>query len=87
MCPLLFASEVVEGATANNRSASRQSCPKPIKGRSLGLIGEGVFGIQRTVLNKHKGVPMQSIDSTFGDDVDGTTRASPHSADKPLLTT
>jgi len=28
-----------------------------------------VFGIQRTVLNKYKDVPMESIDSTFGDDV------------------
>jgi hypothetical protein len=49
--------------------------------------GKRVSGIQSTVLEKYEGVTVKSIDATLGDDVYGTARASPHSAESALLTT
>ena len=76
MCPFLLASQVVEGATTNNRAASRQTRSKSAQVWSTGLIREGVSGIQSAVLDKHEGVPMKSVHATLGDDVYGAARAS-----------
>ena len=74
--PLLFSSDVVESATVNNRSSSGQPRPKTIQVRRRGFVGQRISGVQRTVLDENEGVPVESIDASLGDDVDGATSAA-----------
>src|SRR5262249_48863048 len=82
---LLLPGHVVEGAITNDRSASRQSRPKPIQVGWLRLVGQRISGIQRTVLQKHECVAVDSVDTGLSHYVDWTTRTSARLSGQPVI--
>lgn len=85
MCTFLLSSEVVESATANDRPSSRQPRPESVQVGSLSFIGEWLACVEDSVLNKHEGVTVESINATLSDYVDEAARPSPRFCGKPVI--
>src|SRR5215469_16222089 len=76
MCSLLLPCNVIKRTVTSDRTASGKAGSKAMQVWRLCLIREWVPRIQGSILNKHEGITMENVHTTFCDDVNGSTRAS-----------